>query len=89
MLSLNMARSLKFRIQKVEGSYYPRSENKGADQLRGYREADLGLCFRIYKNPVFSQRGTFDIDPEQTAAGGAVWSGSALFVCLYLFKHLP
>ena len=21
--------------------YYPRSENKGADQLRGYREADL------------------------------------------------
>ena len=24
------------------------SENKGADQLRGYREADLRLCFRIY-----------------------------------------
>ena len=23
------------------------SENKGADQLRGYREADLRLCFRI------------------------------------------
>ena len=29
------------------------SENKGADQLRGYREADLRLCFRICKNPVF------------------------------------
>ena len=35
VLSLNMARGLKFRIQKVEGLYYPCSENKGADQLRG------------------------------------------------------
>ena len=47
------ARSLTFRIYVVEGLYYPCSENKGADQLRGYREADLRLCFRIYKNPVF------------------------------------
>ena len=39
--------------------YYPCSENKGADQLRGYREADLRLCFRIYKKPVFSQRGSY------------------------------
>ena len=39
--------------------YYPCSENKGADQLRGYREADLRLCFRICKKPVFSQRGSF------------------------------
>ena len=31
--------------------YYPRSENKGADQLRGYRKADLRLCFRICKKP--------------------------------------
>ena len=30
------------------------SENKGADQLRGYREADLRLCFRICKMLVFS-----------------------------------
>ena len=52
--SLNMARGMKFHIQKVEGLYYPCSENKGADQLCGYREADLRLCFRIYKNPVFS-----------------------------------
>ena len=29
--------------------YYPCSENKGADQLRGHREADLRLCFRICK----------------------------------------
>ena len=28
--------------------HYPSSENKGADQLRGYRAADLRLCFRIY-----------------------------------------
>ena len=39
--------------------YYPCSENKGADQLRGYREADLRLCFRIGKNPVFSQCGSY------------------------------
>ena len=54
-----MARGLKFRITVVEGSYYPYSENKGADQLRGYREADLRLCFRICKNPVFSRRGSY------------------------------
>ena len=39
--------------------YYPSSENKGADQLRGYREADLRLCLRICKKPVFSRRGSF------------------------------
>ena len=38
---------LKFRIYEVEGLYYLCSENKGADQLCGYREADLRLCFRI------------------------------------------
>ena len=47
-------RGLKFRIWKVEGLYYLCSENKDADQLRGYREADLRLCFRISKKPVFS-----------------------------------
>ena len=52
--SLNMARCLKLLIQKEEGLYYPCSENKGADQLRGYREADLRLCFCICKKPVFS-----------------------------------
>ena len=40
--------------------YYPSSENKGADQLRGYREADLRLCFRLGKNPVFSRCGSDD-----------------------------
>ena len=52
--SLNMARGLKFWIQKVDGFYYMCSQNKGAEQLRGYSEADLRLCFRICKKPVFS-----------------------------------
>ena len=34
-----------------------RSEKKGADQLRGYREADLRLCFRTCRKPVLSRRG--------------------------------
>ena len=41
--------------------YYLCSENKGTDQLRGYREADLRLCFCICKNPVFSQRGSIKL----------------------------
>ena len=40
-----MIRDLKFCIQEIEGLYYPSSENKGADQLLGYREADLRLLF--------------------------------------------
>ena len=49
-----MARCLKFRIKEVEGLNYPCSDNKGADQLRGYREADLRLRFRIYAKCWFS-----------------------------------
>ena len=49
-----MVRCLKFRIEEVEGLNYPCSENKGADQLRGNREADLRLRFRICKMFVFS-----------------------------------
>ena len=44
----------------MEGLYYPCSKNKGADQLRGFREADLRLCFRISKKLVFSRRGSFN-----------------------------
>ena len=53
---LDMARGLKFWIPEVEVLYYPSSENKGADQLRGYRyrEADQRLCFRICRTLVFS-----------------------------------
>ena len=32
-----MVRGLKFQIYKVDGFYYLCSENKGADQLSGYR----------------------------------------------------
>ena len=32
------ARNLKFRILEEEELHYPSSENKGADQLRGYRD---------------------------------------------------
>ena len=34
---------------KTAGGDYLCSENKGADQLRGYREGVLRLCFRISK----------------------------------------
>ena len=50
---------LNFCIYEVEELYYLCSENIGADQLRGYREADLRLCFRICKKPIFSRRGSF------------------------------
>ena len=51
-----MTGGLKFRIYKVEGLYYICSENKGADQLRGYRGADLHHCFRICRT-LFSHDG--------------------------------
>ena len=50
-----MARGLKFPIKEEEGLYYRCSQNKGADQLGGYREADLRLCFGIYAKRRFSQ----------------------------------
>ena len=50
----------RLEISNLERLYYPYSENKGADQLRGYREADLRLCFRISKKPVFLRRGSYD-----------------------------
>ena len=56
---LKMASGLKFRILKVEGLHYLCSENKGADQLRGYCEADLRLCFRTCRKSVFSRRGSY------------------------------
>ena len=40
------------------GIILPCMENKGADQLCGYRTTDLRLCFRICKTLVFSKRGS-------------------------------
>ena len=48
--------------------YYLCSENKGADQLRGHREADLRLCFRICKKPVFIERGSIVSSPRHASA---------------------
>ena len=45
-----IARGLKFRTKVVEGFYYTCSENKGADQLHGYREADLLFVFAYAKS---------------------------------------
>ena len=57
--SQKQARSLKFRIYEEEEVDYLCSENKGADQLRGYREADLRLCFRLCRLLVFPCGGSF------------------------------
>ena len=46
----DMPRGLKFQIQEVEGLYYLCSEKKGADQLRGYRAADLRFLFAYAKS---------------------------------------
>ena len=44
--------------------YYPSSENKGADQLRRYREADLRLCFRPCRLLVFPCGGSNSINAK-------------------------
>ena len=41
-------------ILDLEGLYLLCSENKGADQLRGYHVTDLRFCFQICKRLVFS-----------------------------------
>ena len=65
---------------------YPCSENKGTDQLRGYREADLRLCFRICKKPVFSRRGSYTVHLALCMLGTlhAILSSADIFI--YLFK---
>ena len=55
-----MVRGLNFWIYEEEGLYYQCSENKGADQVCGYRTADLRLCFRLCKKKVFSWRGSYE-----------------------------
>ena len=57
--SQKQARSLKFRIKEEEEVYYPCSKSKGADQLRGYLEADLRLCFRLCHAAAQMQSGVY------------------------------
>ena len=52
--SRKQARNLNFQILEEEEAYSPCSENKNADQLRGFRKADVRLCFRICRLLVFS-----------------------------------
>ena len=54
----------------MEGSYYLCSENKGADQLCGYREADLSFVF-AYKKGLFSHDAAqfyFPVFPDDMAS---------------------
>ena len=57
--SQKMVRGWKFWIYKVEELYYSCSENKGADQLRSYCEADLNLCFRLCRLSDFPCNGSY------------------------------
>ena len=58
--SQKKARSLKFRTKRNCTIRVAKTKAL-SDQLRSYCEADLRLCFRIGKNPVFSRRGSFII----------------------------
>ena len=59
--SQKMARSLKFQIfYQVEELYYVSSENKGADQLHGYRAVDLTFVFTYAKTGFLMPRLKFD-----------------------------
>ena len=56
---------MEFCIKKVEELNYTCSENKGADQLHSYCEADLGLVTRMHRKFPFL-RHTYD-DLKMTA----------------------
>ena len=56
--------------------YYPGSENKGADQLRWYREALLRVCFRIHVDCWISHEPAHFIITLVMIM---------LFVCLFVF----
>ena len=64
--------------------YYLHSENKDADQLGGYRKADLRICFRICKKRVFSDEAHIILSEQCTIKllirlhRGAEWSLSLL-----------
>ena len=84
---LEMARGLKFCIWEEEVLYYLGSENKGTDQLRGYREADLRLCFRICKSLVFSRRGSYADKVRMVHSHGALWNVLLTSLVNYRFAY--
>ena len=75
-----MARGLKFRILEVEGLYYLCIENKGAD---------LRLCFRICKKPVFSRRGSYGGQPDLIYYHQAIYFSYKLPILDRLICHFP
>ena len=56
--------------------YYLCSENKGADQLCGYREADLFLCFRICKKRSSHDAAPMMMNGSNLKLPGIVFVGS-------------
>ena len=60
--------------------YYPSSENKGADQLRGYCEADLRLCFRLCRLLVFPRGGSFLMSMPTAPKGSVLFAITAAAV---------
>ena len=58
--------------------YYLCIENKGADQLRSYREADLRLHFCLYKLLVFSRGGPFTSFQSQDSLEARIMLSSFL-----------
>ena len=64
------------------------SENKGADQLCGYRAADLRRCFRICKIAGFLMtRGIFVIDGYVLILLGIIGIVVAIVACCYFKKR--
>ena len=59
-----MGRGLKLWLEQVEGLYHLCSENKGADQLHGYRAADLRLGFRICKGRFSHDAAVYVFSPR-------------------------
>ena len=55
--------------------YYPCSENEGADQLGGYREADLRLCFlHMQKVGLLISRKKYKQGADQPLISSAILS---------------
>ena len=77
--------------------YYPSSENKGADQLRSYCEADLRLCFRICRLLVFPCGGSNHYEnilmqyfiefSESVNIGGKISLKTLIFFLVFAQKH--
>ena len=66
--------------------YYLYSENKGADQLRGHREADLRLCFCTCKKPGFLRCGSFKQPTKLTCSDQT--EADRAFVLRICMSHL-